>query len=222
MSKKQKKQEEPKNTEKTVHASDLLQEQLQKASQEAAEFKDKYFRTLAEMENMRKRLQQEKMEMMLYAKGQVIKDILMPLDQLEKALEHTDNLTPELKNWAVGFKMIASQFSQVLENLGVVPFSAKGKPFDPHLHEAMEMVETEDHPDNTVLEEVSKGYLLKESVLRPAQVKVSKQPKKEPLGVHKTCCSAEKTTDRPCCQNSKCCASDEAKNIDKEEEKNHE
>jgi molecular chaperone GrpE len=160
--------------EENLTVGDLMQESLKKASSDATEFKDKYFRALAEMENLRKRLQQEKQDMISYAIDNMLGEFLTPLDSFEGALKFTDNLSDELKNWAHGFKMILSQFKHVLESHGITTFNSVGQKFDPHFHEAIEMIETSDHEDGTVIEEIQKGYKQKERVLRVATVRVAK------------------------------------------------
>ncbi len=176
MTKKEKEENEEK--EEILSISDLMQENLEKATKDASEFRDKYFRALAETENTRKRLQQEKQEMISYAVGNMISDFLTPLDNLDTALKYTDNLSDELKNWAQGFKMIAAQFVTVLENHGIVPFDSVGKKFDPHFHEAVEIIESPEHEDGTILSELQKGYRHGDRVLRVSKVKVSHKPKK--------------------------------------------
>lgn len=141
------------------------------------DYKDKYLRALAEMENVRKRLAQEKEDMIAYAVDNMLSEFLMPLDQLDNALGYTDNLSSELKNWAQGFKMISAQFKQVLENHGIVPYTSLGKKFDPHLHEAVEVIETKEHEDDTVIAEITKGYMHGKRILRVALVKVAKKTK---------------------------------------------
>ena len=160
----------------------FLQENLKKSTEEAKEFKDKYFRSLAEMENMRKRLQQEKQEMISYAIDNILSELLLPLDSLENALTHTDNLSEELKSWALGFKMISAQFRAVLENHGVSTFSALGEPFDPHFHEAVEIVESKTAPGGTILKEISKGYRHGNRILRHAKVVVAKEEHTKDIG----------------------------------------
>jgi len=160
--------------EELLNVGDLMQENLKKASSDALEFKDKYFRSLAEMENLRKRLQQEKQDMISYAIDNMLSEFLLPLDNFEGALKFTDNLSDELKNWAHGFKMILSQFKHVLESHGIITFDSLGKKFDPHFHEAIEMVETDSHEEGTVIEEIQKGYRQGERVLRVATVRVAK------------------------------------------------
>lgn len=174
MSEEEKNEEILETEDETISVSELMQENLDKASKDANEFKDKYFRALAEMENTRKRLQQEKEEMISYAIDNMLGEFLAPLDNLENALKFTDNLSDEMKNWAQGFKMIAQQFTQVLENHGIVPFESVGKIFDPHFHEAVETEVSDKHPNGTVLAEIQKGYRHGERILRVAKVKVSK------------------------------------------------
>ncbi len=160
----------------TVLASELIQDSLQIALQDARDFKDKYLRTLADMENTKKRLAQEKEGMITYAIDSMLAEFIAPLDNLDGALSYTDNLSNEVKNWAEGFKMISAQFKEILEKHGVIPFVSVGKKFDTHYHEAIEVEETDKYEDNTVISEKSKGYLHGKRVLRVAQVKVAKKP----------------------------------------------
>ena len=83
-------------------------------------------------------------------------------------------MSEEVKNWATGFQMILTQFRDILTNNGVTAFESKGKQFDPHIHEAVEMVESEDLADGMVVEEFNKGYKMGDKVIRPARVCVSK------------------------------------------------
>lgn len=166
-------QKEAPRAPKMLTITDLELEALRK---ELAECKDKYLRTLAESENARKRLQKEKQEMIQYALQGVIVDFLNPIDHMENALKFTQQMSDEVKHWAIGFQMILSQFKDVLSNNGVVPFESEGRPFDHHCHEAVESVVTADFPPSTVIEESLRGYKMGERVIRPARVKVSKAP----------------------------------------------
>lgn len=158
---------------KSVTITDIELEQIKK---ELSEYKDKYLRTLAESENARKRLQKEKQEMIQYALQNVIVDFLNPIDHMENALKFTQQMSDEVKHWAIGFQMILSQFKDVLSANGVAPFTAEGKPFDPHRHEAVETVTTTDFTPGTVVEESLKGYTMGDKTIRPARVKVAKAP----------------------------------------------
>jgi len=141
---------------------------------EAAEYKDKYLRLLAEMENTRKRMQKEKQEMTQYAIERLIAEFLSPIDHMENALKFTQDQPDEVKHWALGFQMILTQFKDVLAINGVKPFESEGKPFDPHYHEAVETVETNDEPPGIVVKEYMRGYKMGDRTIRPARVQVSK------------------------------------------------
>jgi len=143
------------------------------------DFKDKYFRLLAEMENSRKRLQKEKHEMNRFAVENVIAEVLLPIDTFENALSFTDQMSDDTRNWAKGFEMILSQFKEMLEGHNVKAFHSKGQIFDPNMHEAVEIDETTDEPNGTILHEFLKGYKSGDRVLRAARVKVAKAPSKE-------------------------------------------
>jgi molecular chaperone GrpE len=146
---------------------------------ELKECKDKYLRLLAEMENMRKRMQKEKQESVRFAIDNVIADFLGPLDNLENALGFAEKMSEETRNWAMGFQMILNQFKEVLSNNGVVTFKSEGTSFDPHKHEAVETEETTKHKEGTVIKEFVRGYKSGERIVRPARVKVAKAPAKE-------------------------------------------
>jgi molecular chaperone GrpE len=143
------------------------------------DFKDKYFRLLAEMENSRKRLQKEKHEMNRFAIENVIAELLLPIDTFENALSFTDQMSDDTRNWAKGFEMILNQFKEMLENHNVRPFHSMGQKFDPNLHEAVEMEETTEHEDGVILKEFLKGYKSGDRVLRAARVKVAKAPSED-------------------------------------------
>lgn len=169
--------EEKNNEEQPEEAAP--ETELEKIKQEAADYKLKYLHMLADVENARKRMQKDRDELVKYATSNLLLDFLHPIDHLENALRFTEEASDEVKHWATGFKMILNQFKDVLVNNGVKQINAKGQPFDPHLHEAVEMVETSAWPPGTVVEESVKGYTIGEKTLRPSRVKVSVQPAKE-------------------------------------------
>lgn len=150
--------------------------ELERLRYESRDYKDKYLRLLAESDNARKRLQKEKQELIQYAIQNVILDILDPVDHLENALKFANQGSEEVRNWSFGFQMILEQFKDVLARNGVSSMDAVGKVFDPHLHEAIEMIETEDHPPGVIVEESLRGYLQGGKTLRAARVKVAKKP----------------------------------------------
>lgn len=150
-----------------------------KETEQEEEFKDKYFRLLAEMENTRKRMQKEKHEMTRFGIENVISEILLPIDTFENALGFTNQMSDETRNWAKGFEMILAQFKEILSNHNVTAFHSVGEEFDPHWHEAVEIEETHDHPDGTIIHEFLKGYKSGDRILRAARVKVAKIPEKK-------------------------------------------
>ncbi|MBM3197700.1 MAG: nucleotide exchange factor GrpE [Chlamydiae bacterium] len=147
----------------------------QRLQKELKEAQDKYLRALAEMENMRKRLQKEKIEYSRFAVEGAILDFLTPLDNLENALQFAKSSHPEVANWATGFQMILEQFKEALSSQGISPFTSQGASFDPLLHEAIETEETENGEDGLILQEYAKGYRSKERTIRPAKVKVARK-----------------------------------------------
>jgi molecular chaperone GrpE len=170
-------QESTQPTENTSFV-EILQQQVDKLQKEMNEYKEKYFLTLAEIENMRKRLQKEKQDMTRFAIENVIAEFLTPLDNLENALGFTDQMSDETRNWAIGFNMLLAQFKDVLNTHGVTSFTSIGLTFDPNLHEAVEIEETANHKDGIILQEFLKGYKRGDRILRPARVKVAKMPSK--------------------------------------------
>ncbi len=140
---------------------------------EISQLKDRVLRMSAEMENTRKRLERERTESVNFANECIIRDLLPIIDNLERALEHAgkdvtaDSLTE-------GVAITLKSFRDTLARFGCTSFEANGIAFDPNYHEAVMQEESGDHPENTVLRELQKGYLLHNRLLRPAMVVVSK------------------------------------------------
>ncbi len=175
MNKKNKKdQPEPQASDESMPADEFA-----RMNEEIREWKDKYMRSLAESENMRKRLTKERQEFVEYTKRDLFRDLLDPIDQFTAALGHSDNTHPEVQQWAMGFKMILSQLEEFLKSQNITPFESLGHTFDPSRHEALEVLETEDKPDGTILREFKRGYLIGNTLLRPAAVQVAKTPSNE-------------------------------------------
>lgn len=154
-------------------ASDAGNE-LQKLRAERDLLMDRLARLQAEFENARKRAAREQQEYRDYAVADAIKLLLPILDSFERALLSAPKQAGEFRN---GVELIYKQLQDALAKLGVQPIAATGQPFDPHLHQAIEMVETDDVPDHHVFEELQRGYKLKERLLRPAMVRVGMNPK---------------------------------------------
>lgn len=149
-------------------------EELKRLHNEAIEYKNKYLRLLADGENAKKRIEKERQEFARRTVESIITDFLHPIDSLESALNFAREMSEEVSNWALGFKMILAQLKDVLVNHGVVAIQAKGARFDPHLHEAIEMVETDAYPPGTIVEEYVRGYRMGDRTIRPSRVKVAK------------------------------------------------
>ena len=168
---------EPKASSDNAKIVTILDTELDLLKAERQEFKDKYLRLLADAENARKRLGKEKQDAAQYLLQDFVSEFLMPIDNMENALAFADQMSDEVRNWAIGFKMILGQLQDALESKGVRPFVSVGEAFDPHLHEAVEMQESNEAKPDIVLEEFSRGYRMGDRVIRPARVKVSKAPK---------------------------------------------
>jgi molecular chaperone GrpE len=149
--------------------------ELEQLKIEIAECKEKYLRVLAESENARKRMQKERQELVQFAVQNVIVDFLSPIDHLENALKFAHQMSDEVKRWAIGFQMILNQFKEVLTNHHVRPFKSEGMQFDPHSHEALETIATNDYAPGIVVSESVVGYKMGDRTIRPARVKVSKE-----------------------------------------------
>lgn len=146
------------------------------AEEELQEYKEKYLRLLADVDNTRKRMQKERQDMAKFTVENIIVEILEPIDNLENALQFTEHMSEETRNWALGFNMILGQFKEVLSNHGITPLQSEGSKFNPELHYAIETEETSAKPPGTVLKEFVKGYRSKERTIRHARVKVSVAP----------------------------------------------
>ncbi len=131
---------------------------------------DRLARLQAEFDNARKRAVREQQEFREFAAAEVIKNLLPTLDSFERALKAGGNAS-EFRN---GIELIYRQFQDALQKIGVQPIAALGQPFDPRVHEAIEMVDTTEVPDHQVVDELQRGYKYKERLLRPAMVRVAR------------------------------------------------
>jgi molecular chaperone GrpE len=146
--------------------------ELQKLKAERDSLLDRLARAQAEFDNARKRAVKEQQEFRDYAAADAIKPLLPVLDSFERALQ----VKSDPGDFRGGVELIYKQFLDSLAKVGVRAIPAKGEQFDPHVHEAIEMVETSDAADHEVLEELQRGYKIKDRLLRPAMVKVAKNP----------------------------------------------
>jgi molecular chaperone GrpE len=148
--------------------------ELQKLRVERDTLIDRLARLQAEFENARKRTAREQQDFREYAMTDAVKALLPTLDSFERALQVG---AAEKSEFHSGIELIYKQLQDALTKLGLRAIPAQGEPFDPHLHEAIEMVETTDAPDHQILEELQRGYKLKDRLLRPSMVKVARNPK---------------------------------------------
>ena len=153
--------------------SDELGDELQRARVERDALYDRLARLQAEFDNFRKRAQREQADFRQYALADAAKSLLPILDSLERAV-HSGSAAAELRS---GVELILRQFHDTLAKLGVQAVEAKGQPFDPNVHQAIEMVDRSDVPDHQVIDELQRGYRIKDRLLRPAMVRVARNPK---------------------------------------------
>jgi molecular chaperone GrpE len=139
---------------------------------EKAELNDRYLRGQAEFQNFRKRADRERIELFEYASTEAVRVLLPVLDDFERAVK----ISSTDKEYENGMQLIYQRLYETLKKLGLEPIASKGQPFDPHVHHAIDMVETNEAPDHTVLDEFQRGYNFKGRLLRPAMVKVAVEP----------------------------------------------
>jgi molecular chaperone GrpE len=151
-----------------------LRDALETKTREVEAQQDRYLRTVAEFDNVRKRSAREREEYTRYANESLLRDILPVLDNLDRALQAAR--TEPATSLATGVELIQRELLRVLEKFGVTPFASVGQPFDPERHEAIARVQRPDLPDMSVAGETARGYLLHGRVLRPAMVTVAVAP----------------------------------------------
>jgi len=154
-----------------------LMVKLEEAEKKAADNYDKYVRTVAELDNYRKRAAREKADAIQYGNENLLRDILPLADGMDRALEHACN-SEDFETFRKGLKLLQGQLLGCLQKHGVEMIDTAGKDFDPHVHEAMLQVESAEHEDSQVVGEFERGYLLNGRLLRPAKVSVCKRPSK--------------------------------------------
>lgn len=165
-------EEEAEEVEKT--REELLEEALQQQKQENEKYHDQYLRALAEVENMKKRLAREREEYIKYGNTAIIKKILPVIDDLNRALEAAQS-TNDIESLSKGVEMITKRLIEVLNSEGIQEIESLGKEFDPQYHQAL-LVEHNEAPENTIIEEFQRGFILHDRVIRPSLVKVSGGP----------------------------------------------
>jgi molecular chaperone GrpE len=149
-----------------------LRQQLEDAKQEAGENLAGWQRAQAEFINYKKRIEREQSQLYQDAAARVIKRFLDVLDDLDLAMQNAP-VEGETAEWAAGIDLIYRKLMTILENEGVTPMSVIGEMFDPNLHEAIAQEESNDHESGEIIEEIKKGYLIGDRVLRAALVRVA-------------------------------------------------
>jgi molecular chaperone GrpE len=149
--------------------SDGEQDELQVAKKDAKEAYERFLRVSAEFDNYKKRAAREAAEFKKFANEALVKEILPILDNLERAIESSDTQNGLVE----GVEMTLKEMLKVFEKFNVKPIDAVGEPFDPCFHQAVIQEESDIHPENTVIRELQKGYLMHERLIRPAMVVVS-------------------------------------------------
>ena len=153
-----------------------LNKKLEEKEKEASANYDKYLRAVADFDNYKKRAVKEKIDAIKYGNEDIIKDILPFMDSLDRALEHD---TGDIKAFKDGVALIQDQLLCCLKKHGVERIDTAGKDFDPNFHEALMQMESDQHEDNKIVNEMEKGYLLNGRLLRPSRVCVCKKTKNE-------------------------------------------
>ena len=148
---------------------------LKQEADKAKEYWDRLLRLQADFENTRKRIEKEKHDFAKFANEGIILELLNVLDDLERTVDLAQSKHQDLAAFLKGVEMILAHLYDLLKGYGVKPIDAQGKIFDPHYHEALMQVDDENLPDHSIVEELQKGYLLNERVIRTAKVKVSKK-----------------------------------------------
>jgi molecular chaperone GrpE len=152
-----------------------LESEMEALRAEKASYLDRLARLQAEFDNFRKRSVKEQQDFRDYALAEALKSLLPILDSLDRALKTN---AASVEDFRSGIELIDKQFHDSLARLGVEPIPAAGEVFDPNLHQAVQMVDTDEVEDHHVIDELQRGYRIKDRLLRPAMVRVANNPKK--------------------------------------------
>jgi molecular chaperone GrpE len=164
----------PEQAEGAAEAGQLLAQK----EEELKQVQDRMLRLAAEMENTRKRLEREKADAICFANESLIRALLPVVDNLHRAVEHSEQ-EASFQDLLEGVRMTLKGFLDTLARFGCEPFDSMGEHFDPNRHEAVLQQQSAEHPDMTVIQELQKGFMLRERLLRPAMVAVARQSKSE-------------------------------------------
>jgi molecular chaperone GrpE len=177
------KKEETKESEELSYEGFALEDKPRDVAEtlqkELSEQKEKYLRLYAEFENYKKMVQKEKEELINYANEKLIKDLLPIIDNFELAIKHagSDEGSKWIESMKTGVTNTLKEFLRILEKYGVKPIETVGQNFNPEIHHAVSIIETDEQEENIILDELRKGYFYKNKVLREPLVAVSKKTK---------------------------------------------
>jgi molecular chaperone GrpE len=152
----------------------LMEGKIAELESALAEAKDKYLRLAADFDNYKKRMRQEQLETIQHASAELIGRLLPVLDDLHNVLDHQPEGIDQ--SWVKGLELSVRKLEESLGTHGLQPIESVGARFDPKLHEAVAHEESAEHPEDTVVSELRRGYRLRDRVVRPALVKVSRPP----------------------------------------------
>ena len=163
--------------ESVVNAADPLkelEEKLKNTELEAKQTYDRFLRVSAEFDNFKKRSAREMSEFRKYANESLISEMLTVVDNIERAISTSSSDNQANSCIIEGVSLTLKEILRVFDNFGVKPIESLCKTFDPNFHQAVMQEESEEHPDNTVIAELQKGYMIHDRLLRPSMVVVSK------------------------------------------------
>jgi molecular chaperone GrpE len=151
-----------------------LQARIEQLQSEAEEAGKRLLRLAADFDNYKKRARQEQIDTIQYASASMVERVLPALDDFQRALDHAPAGVDE--GWLKGLRLTYQKLQEILAAQGVEPIESVGNAFNPTLHEAVGSEESSEHPEDTVVLELRRGYKLRDRVIRPALVKVARPP----------------------------------------------
>jgi len=154
---------------------DELQKRLDEKNKEYEELYDRFLRATADFENLKKRAEREKLDLVKFANEDLVRELLPAVDNLERALTSSES-SKDTESIRQGIEIVLGQVLKTLKKFGLVSYASLGEKFDPTRHEAVEQVESTEHEAGTIIHELQKGYFLNGRLLRPALVAVTKHP----------------------------------------------
>src|SRR5438477_6371940 len=167
----------PRDPEELEASIALYEGKIAELESAVAEAKDKYLRLAADSDNYKKRMRQEQLDTMQHASAELIHRLLPVLDDLHNVLDHRPKGIDE--SWLKGIELSVRKLEEALGTHGLQPIESVGSRFDPKLHEAVGEEESAEHPEDTVVSELRRGYRLRDRVVRPALVKVARAPQNQ-------------------------------------------